>query len=392
MKIFFACPIGPENSSVRLNSDQLEKFIIAPVAKELNVEYIRADKIAAPGRITVQVTEHLGSADIVIVDLTGLNPNVMYELGVRHASRKPFILMASADQALPFDLLDFRTIFYKLDLNGAEKAKDDLRSQLIAAINGEAPILIRNIYAADDDSQPSQAKILEEILDNVRILLSKEMTTEYLGSFPSFFDNIIEHISTAQKSITIACDFPATGVFSTSDKFDNYVQQLEKRKNKHGVPIKMVVLNHSYRDRLNHLLIKYQYNEEAFDSIIDDKTLLFSTNLAALNNRYNLKINTPEQLYEQFIKIDNELLKRFMSEKIDVYEVNSFIPIYFWIIDGEKAIFSIPIFPEINHGDLDTIGASYGFATSNKNLIIALERIWNWYTSKDFSPGSVSQV
>jgi hypothetical protein len=82
---FVIAPIGTEGSDVRVRSDQVLKHIITPAARECGYEPIRADQISEPGLITSQVIQHIVQDPLVIADLTGRNPNVFYELAVRHA-------------------------------------------------------------------------------------------------------------------------------------------------------------------------------------------------------------------------------------------------------------------------------------------------------------------
>lgn len=49
------------------------------------IRCLRSDEIAKPGRITDQIIDSIRNADAIIADLTGNNPNVMYELGYAHA-------------------------------------------------------------------------------------------------------------------------------------------------------------------------------------------------------------------------------------------------------------------------------------------------------------------
>jgi len=63
---------------------------------------------------------------LVVANLTGLNPNVMYELGYRHCVEKPVIVIALDGTKLPFDVKDGRTFFYKNSIAGARRLREDL--------------------------------------------------------------------------------------------------------------------------------------------------------------------------------------------------------------------------------------------------------------------------
>ena len=70
----------------------------------------RADEIAVPGRITDQIREALASADVVIADITGLNPNVMWELGCADGLGKTSVILNQNPGSSPFDLGDRRKL------------------------------------------------------------------------------------------------------------------------------------------------------------------------------------------------------------------------------------------------------------------------------------------
>lgn len=84
---FVIAPIGEEESETRKRSDQVLKHIITAPVEGLGYEVIRADKISEPGIITSQIIEYIVDADLVVADLTERNPNVFYELALRHATR-----------------------------------------------------------------------------------------------------------------------------------------------------------------------------------------------------------------------------------------------------------------------------------------------------------------
>ena len=77
----------------------------------------RGDMPLLPNSIIADVVEEIETAEIIIADLTGLNANVMYELGMAHARCQAVILLCRRGQTLPFDLASIRCIFYDV---GAE--------------------------------------------------------------------------------------------------------------------------------------------------------------------------------------------------------------------------------------------------------------------------------
>lgn len=54
----------------------------------------------------------IGNADVIIADVTGLNPNVFYELGLCHALDKKVILITQDISELPFDIRSYRVDEY----------------------------------------------------------------------------------------------------------------------------------------------------------------------------------------------------------------------------------------------------------------------------------------
>lgn len=73
--------------------------------------------------------EHVMSADLVIADLTQLNSNGFYELGIRHASHLPTVLIAQDRERIPFDQRQFRCVWYpyqSTDDEVEQRAREDL--------------------------------------------------------------------------------------------------------------------------------------------------------------------------------------------------------------------------------------------------------------------------
>lgn len=134
---FVVMPIGESESAEHRHFRVLYEEI-APVLRQRGYDVKRVDDIHRGGAITKDIVLSLGQSDLVIADLTNVNPNVMYELGVRHALRgKGTILVFDKDkskvQKVPFDVNSYRYIEYlgKLEGIGTFKRKlDECISQL----------------------------------------------------------------------------------------------------------------------------------------------------------------------------------------------------------------------------------------------------------------------
>ena len=107
---FLVTPIGEEGSEQRMHANLMLGSLIEPALEGLGLRLVRADKISTPGMITAQVIDHLVRAPLVIADLSFGNPNVFYELALRHASRRPAVQLIRAGDHLPFDVGQFRTV------------------------------------------------------------------------------------------------------------------------------------------------------------------------------------------------------------------------------------------------------------------------------------------
>jgi hypothetical protein len=87
--------------------------IIKPVAESCGYTSIRADEIQDSGLIDKSMYALLVKADLVIADITTLNPNAIYELGIRHASRPNYtVILKDKEGKIPFDLDHSRFLIY----------------------------------------------------------------------------------------------------------------------------------------------------------------------------------------------------------------------------------------------------------------------------------------
>ena len=142
---FYVTPIGDETSEQRLHSDLFLGSIVEPALVDFGLTVVRADQIGKPGMISAQVIEHIVKARLVIADLSFHNPNVFYEVALRHACRKPIVQLIRAADPIPFDLDQVRTI--KVDTTNIyslvpqiESYRSEIANQVRRALDGAAPI------------------------------------------------------------------------------------------------------------------------------------------------------------------------------------------------------------------------------------------------------------
>ena len=112
-KCFIITPIGNENSDVFRKAKGVIESTIKPVLHEYGFNDIKpAYEINISGMINTQIINRIIDDDLVIANLTGNNPNVMYELCLRHVVAKPIIHTSENGTSLPFDIKDNSTLFY----------------------------------------------------------------------------------------------------------------------------------------------------------------------------------------------------------------------------------------------------------------------------------------
>jgi len=107
---FFVTPIGEDGSEIRRHADMMLRHLLTPVLEKFELDVVRADKIERSGLITQQIFEYLVKARLCIADLSFSNPNVFYELGVRHICKLPTIQVIKKGDKIPFDVSQGRTI------------------------------------------------------------------------------------------------------------------------------------------------------------------------------------------------------------------------------------------------------------------------------------------
>ncbi|MGH7929447.1 MAG: TRAFs-binding domain-containing protein [Candidatus Binatia bacterium] len=120
---FVAMPFGVKE---KIDFNRVYEDYIKPALESAGFEVFRADEEMRAGNIRTDMFQELMLADLVVADLSIDNPNVWYELGVRHALRKRGAIQITCRRDhTPFDVLTERSIKYHIKENSPEAAVPD---------------------------------------------------------------------------------------------------------------------------------------------------------------------------------------------------------------------------------------------------------------------------
>lgn len=210
---------GKEGRYRPMRAASLDKVyaIYKDVFEKHGYEVRRSD---STGAVLRDIVIDLERADIVVTDVTGLNPNVMYELGIRHGFAKPTILLTQDLKELPFDLSNYYAIRYKWT---TEKSKEKLRqsvSKVIEQINVRKDIRFGPVDTFLDDKSAEYRDIRNQMVLRRLKALQHELVT--VDSSTDYLVNLLEkrypkHFKRVETGFEIS-----TSVEMHADRFEEW--------------------------------------------------------------------------------------------------------------------------------------------------------------------------
>jgi len=105
---------------------EIHKELKEAIEKTLALTCKKANDFFEPRRLMDDIERCIKTAELVIADLTGRNPNVFYEVGMCHGLGRTVLLLTQKIEDVPPDLQDVRHIIYENSLSGIEKLKIEL--------------------------------------------------------------------------------------------------------------------------------------------------------------------------------------------------------------------------------------------------------------------------
>jgi len=127
-------PIGDQEfNGMKATADELKQRYNDLIKEAIQkadplLEVVRADEVSEPGSITTDIITRIMQSHLVVAAATYPNPNVFYELGLRHACRVGTVIIRDKNGPKPpFDIVTLRHIEYENTPTGLKALSEKLR-------------------------------------------------------------------------------------------------------------------------------------------------------------------------------------------------------------------------------------------------------------------------
>jgi Predicted nucleotide-binding protein containing TIR-like domain len=298
--------------------------------------------------------------------------NVIFELGLfmgRLTKEHVFFLVPHNHKNfhLPSDLTGIKSIEFEDD-----RTEPNWQAATAVACDQMRPALIQMMPSV----VRTQTEILDDIMKQLRILLERQLSTEYVGAFPVYLDkNINPCLAEAQRDIYILCDRVPYGAFSAPDAYSTYMRILKEKRDM-GIKVHLIALNQVCRMQLAKGQFRQFYTDDKFKETLD-RDEVFENHVLALSTRARMQIANHDEFLEALSVYESREVDKARS--LFLYtELDQIFPIHIWIADSKRAVFSIPSYTDVT--------LEQGFASSDANLINCLLSIWNHYSITQSCP------
>jgi hypothetical protein len=177
------------------------EMAIKPAIEEVGLTAWKGDEVRLGTNIIIRdVTRSIYNAIIIIADISGRNPNVMYELGLAHAAKKNVIMLTQHEEEVPFDVRHVRFLKYDpLELTDLKNALINRIKNTLSMKEGERPDLFPELKVMSESERTE--------LDYLRLRTAKLDITVYPPTADIFFNNKFVGNNKADISINVQAPY-----------------------------------------------------------------------------------------------------------------------------------------------------------------------------------------
>lgn len=182
-KCFVIMPISDQEGYLVGHFTKVYEQIIRPSVEEAGYEAYRVDENTICDTIMNKIFSAIQECPMAVCDLSGRNPNVLYELGLRQAYDKPVVLIQDDKTDKIFDVSGISTVFYKSTrlYEDVIEAREDIKKAILSTKEGKVNTLakVMKVNAADfstvEASQDDKINVmLEGIYNEIKKLKNGE--------------------------------------------------------------------------------------------------------------------------------------------------------------------------------------------------------------------------
>lgn len=218
LRAFVLMPFEPE-------FDKIFSDLIKLALEKVGYDVKRADSIDNQQNILKDVVRGIAGADLVVVDLTGLNPNVLYELGIAHTMQKPTVLLTQSREDVPFDLKSYRVIQYSARFHEAPQLSQALKKIGQKAKGGDLgfgnPVgdFLPQISELKTATATKAKKVVTEVQDKMKVKHKEEEK--------GLWDFVVDG-ERSMKDITECTERMAEATQKIGKKMQRHTEQVQK--------------------------------------------------------------------------------------------------------------------------------------------------------------------
>lgn len=144
--------------------------------------------------IPSNIVQALFQDDIIICDISGVNPNVMFELGLRIGFNKSYIILFDEKQKIPFDINTISCLKYPSTLNKVQmkKFEKNLRERIEKTVQEEGNDFLKAY---------GKIKVYEPETEKVTVTEFQEQFLEKIDSFSNLITRVEYRLSKVEKAL-----------------------------------------------------------------------------------------------------------------------------------------------------------------------------------------------
>lgn len=226
LKAFVLMPFDPEFNSIY-------EDLIKSALEAAGYDVARADSFFDQQSILRDIVRGIAEADLIVADLTTLNPNVLYELGLCHGLGIPTILLAQSVEEIPFDLRGYRIHSCSTQFDEVHKLKHTLKEtgekHKLGGITFGSPITDFLPPETPALRRKSTRRLPEKLVEEK----SKEGELEETEEEKGFLDFLVEGSKAAEEITVIISDITQETV-NIGEKFKSHTAKLQALRGSSG--------------------------------------------------------------------------------------------------------------------------------------------------------------